>query len=95
MKKKICVIFGGESTEYEVSLRSAYSVIENLNKELYDIITVGIKKDGKWGSIDQYGNVVIEPTYTIKEGNNVDFIGRWHVCADKNANYYTDVNDVD
>ncbi len=54
-----------------------------------------IKKDGKWGSIDQFGNVVIEPTYTIKEGNNVDFIGRWHVCADKNANYYTDVNDVD
>ena len=48
MKKKICVIFGGESSEYEVSLRSAYSVISNLDKEIYDIITVGIKKDGKW-----------------------------------------------
>lgn len=48
MKKKICVIFGGESTEYEVSLRSAYSVISNLDKNTYDIITVGIRKDGKW-----------------------------------------------
>jgi len=48
MKKKICVIFGGESTEYEVSLRSAYSVIENLDKELYEIITVGISKNGEW-----------------------------------------------
>ena len=38
MKKKICVIFGGESTEYEVSLRSAYSVISNLDKSLYDFI---------------------------------------------------------
>lgn len=48
MKKKICVIFGGESTEYEVSLRSAYSVISNLDKNLYDIVAVGIRKDGKW-----------------------------------------------
>ncbi len=48
MKKKICVLFGGESTEYEVSLRSAHSVICNLDKTLYDIITVGITKDGKW-----------------------------------------------
>lgn len=48
MKKKICVLFGGESTEYEVSLRSSYSVIKNLDKNLYEIITVGIRKDGKW-----------------------------------------------
>lgn len=54
---------------------------------------VGVKKDGKWGSLDQFGKVVIEPTYTIKDENDVDFVGRWHVCADKNANYYTDVDD--
>ncbi len=46
--KKICVIFGGESTEYEVSLRSAYSVIQNLDKNLYEIIPVGITRDGRW-----------------------------------------------
>lgn len=48
MKKKIMVIFGGESTEYEISLRSATSVINELDKEKYDIITVGITRDGKW-----------------------------------------------
>ena len=52
MKMKICVLFGGESTVYEVSLRSAYSVICNLDKTLYDIIAVGITKDGKWRLYD-------------------------------------------
>ncbi len=48
MKKRICVLFGGESTEYEISLRSAYSVIQNLDKNKYEIIAVGITKDGRW-----------------------------------------------
>lgn len=56
---------------------------------------VAVKKDGKWGSLDQYGNVVLEPSYVIKDGHEIDFIGRWHVCADKNANYYTDLDDVE
>lgn len=48
MKKNICVLFGGESTEHEISLRSACSIIENLDKDKYDILLVGITKDGKW-----------------------------------------------
>ena len=48
LKKKICVIFGGESTEYEISLRSAASIINELDKEKYDIMTVGITRGGKW-----------------------------------------------
>ena len=47
-KKKICVIFGGQSPEHEISLKSATSVIENLDKEKYDITTIGITKAGKW-----------------------------------------------
>ncbi len=62
-------------------------------REQNDYGFVAVKKDGKWGSLDQYGNVVIEPTYTINEENQVDFVGRWHVCADSNANYYTDLDD--
>ncbi len=49
-----------------------------------------VKKDGKWGAIDQYGNVVIAPTYNLTNNKNIDFISKWHVCADTNANYYTD-----
>lgn len=41
-KKKIAIIFGGNSTEYEVSLQSAFSVFENINHDKYDIIPIGI-----------------------------------------------------
>lgn len=53
MKTKVCVLFGGESSEYEISLRSAYSIIQNLDKEIYEIILVGITKDGKWYLFDK------------------------------------------
>lgn len=47
-KKTIAVLFGGNSTEYEVSLQSAFSVLENLNTEKYDIIMIGITREGDW-----------------------------------------------
>lgn len=47
-KKKIGVIFGGCSPEYSVSLESSYSVINNINKEKYDIVLIGITKEGDW-----------------------------------------------
>ena len=47
-KKKIAIIFGGNSTEYEVSLQSAFSVFENINKEKFDIVPIGITRNGDW-----------------------------------------------
>lgn len=47
-RKKIAVIFGGNSTEYEVSLQSAAAVLENMNKEKYDIVPIGITRNGEW-----------------------------------------------
>ena len=47
-KLNVCVLFGGISPEHEVSLRSAESVLSNIDKEKYTVITVGIKKDGQW-----------------------------------------------
>lgn len=47
-KKKIAVLFGGYSTEYDVSLQSAYAVITHLNKTLYEVIIIGITKEGNW-----------------------------------------------
>lgn len=51
-KKKIGVIFGGCSPEYDVSLESSYSVIKNMNKEKYDCILIGITKNGDWFKFD-------------------------------------------
>jgi len=47
-KMKLGVIFGGMSTENEVSVVSAKSIIENLNTEKYDIFPIYIEKDGTW-----------------------------------------------
>ncbi|WP_411675896.1 D-alanine--D-alanine ligase family protein [Caproicibacter sp.] len=47
-RKKIAVLFGGCSSEHEVSRVSAYSVISNLSKEKYEIHRIGITKDGRW-----------------------------------------------
>ena len=48
MKQNIAVFFGGHSPEYEVSLQSAYSVIRNLNPSKYNVIPVGITRQGEW-----------------------------------------------
>ena len=49
MKKlNVCILFGGMSPEHEVSLRSAESVLNNIDKERYNIYPVGIAKDGDW-----------------------------------------------
>lgn len=47
-KKTVAVIFGGKSTEYEVSLQSVYSVLENINRRKFDVIPIGITREGKW-----------------------------------------------
>ena len=48
VKKKIALIFGGKSPEYEVSLQSAAAVFENADKSRWDMIPLGINKEGKW-----------------------------------------------
>lgn len=59
-KKKIAVIFGGNSTEYEVSLQSATSVFHHINQEKFDVIPVGITRNGEWyhytGEIEKISN---------------------------------------
>ena len=47
-KLNVCVLFGGMSPEHEVSLRSAESVLNNMDAEKYDIFPVGITKEGQW-----------------------------------------------
>ena len=49
MKKwNVCVLFGGMSPEHDVSLRSAESVLNNMDAEKYNILPVGITKEGDW-----------------------------------------------
>lgn len=47
-KQTIAVIFGGQSSEHEVSCMSAINVIEQIDAERYEVILVGITKEGRW-----------------------------------------------
>ncbi len=48
MRKRIAVIFGGHSSEYEVSLQSAFSVLQNINENKFEVFPVGITREGEW-----------------------------------------------
>ena len=50
--KNALILFGGVSSEHDVSLISAKSVIENTPKDKYNIVKVGITKDGRWFKYD-------------------------------------------
>lgn len=47
-KKKLCILFGGCSTEYPVSLQSAHAVITHLDRDKYEPVLLGITRDGRW-----------------------------------------------
>ncbi|HEX6126088.1 MAG TPA: D-alanine--D-alanine ligase family protein [Pyrinomonadaceae bacterium] len=48
MKLRVGVIFGGRSGEHEIALRSAQTVIEQIDKTRYEVIPIAISKDGRW-----------------------------------------------
>lgn len=47
-KKTVAVLFGGCSTEYGVSLKSAASVIDHLDESQYELVQIGITREGTW-----------------------------------------------
>jgi D-alanine-D-alanine ligase len=47
-KIKVGVIFGGRSGEHEVSLRSAESIINAIDKKKYEVVPIGITQQGRW-----------------------------------------------
>ena len=48
MKKQVAVIFGGKSSEHEVSCHSVLNVIKGFSPEKYEIHLIGITKEGHW-----------------------------------------------
>ncbi|MDE2879494.1 D-alanine--D-alanine ligase [Candidatus Palauibacter soopunensis] len=52
-RPRVGVLFGGESPEHEVSLRSAKNVIEAIDRERYDIVLIGIDRRGRWHLADE------------------------------------------
>lgn len=62
-RKNVAVIFGGCSSEYDVSLQSASAVIQNLPTSLYHIIMLGITRHGQWYRYRGTVNKIAEDTW--------------------------------
>ena len=73
-KKTVAVFFGGASSEHEVSLVSASSIIENIPRDKYDVILVGITKTGRWLCFDGNVGSVKDGSWEKHPGNRDAFI---------------------
>jgi D-alanine-D-alanine ligase len=67
-KIRVGILFGGRSGEHEVSLLSAASVLNAIDKEKYEVVPIGITKDGRWLTAEHaenllQGKLVIEPRH--------------------------------
>jgi len=69
-KLRVGVIFGGQSGEHEVSLVSASSVITHLDKSKYEIVEIGITKEGQWISGPHTLKRFKQQQYNIATGQN-------------------------
>lgn len=52
MKKRILVLFGGQSSEHVVSCMSAVNVIRHMDRNTYEVLIVGITQEGRWLLVD-------------------------------------------
>ena len=55
-KLRVGILFGGRSGEHEVSLLSAASVLKAIDREKFDVVPIGITKEGRWlAAADAHG----------------------------------------
>src|SRR4029077_4747417 len=65
-KTRVGILFGGRRGGHEVSLLSAASVLNAIDKEKYEVVPIGITKDGRWLTAEHAedlltGKLVLEP----------------------------------
>jgi D-alanine-D-alanine ligase len=76
---RVAVIAGGRSSEHEISVASARSVIEALDPDLYDIKTIEIGRDGRWelnsGATRELGRPVAETLPVPSGGSPPETLG--------------------
>jgi D-alanine-D-alanine ligase len=70
-KVRVAVLFGGQSDEHDVSLRSAQTVIGALDPDKYDVAKIGITREGRWlSSGDPLAQLASSsPLFALTDGN--------------------------
>ena len=80
MKKNLGVFFGGRTCEHDVSIITGHQVVENANKEKYNVIPVYIARDGQWymgeklldiGFYKTFNKDLVTPVYIEPNPGNV------------------------
>ncbi|HEY7914554.1 MAG TPA: D-alanine--D-alanine ligase [Blastocatellia bacterium] len=74
-KLKVGVVFGGRSGEHEVSLRSAESIINAIDKKKYEIVPIGINKEGRWLQSANAAALLPQAVMSSDEQQQVAIIG--------------------
>jgi D-alanine-D-alanine ligase len=65
LKKSVAIVFGGQSSEHEVSLQSARNVINAIDRNLYELTLIGIDKGGRWLRFEE-ADYLVNPTDPAK-----------------------------
>ena len=75
-KPTVAIVYGGKSAEYEVSLQTAFSVINAINKEKYDVLPVHITNNGRWiegqtiaGTLEHKEQLLLDETLMSSNSN--------------------------
>lgn len=88
MKIKLLVIFGGETTEHEVSIISALQAISNIDKSKYEVIPLYISKDKVWYT----GNMLNDIEFYKDLDNNLKFADKVVLYKNNNEFFLQKIN---
>ena len=67
-RQRVAVIFGGRSGEHEVSLRSARSVIDALDRERWEVAPIGVTRSGAWLSVAETEAALTDGVEALTDG---------------------------
>jgi len=68
VKVRVGILFGGRSGEHEVSLLSAASILKAIDRKKFDVVPIGITKEGRWlGAADAHGLLEGDQNVTARD----------------------------
>ncbi|MGH2558205.1 MAG: D-alanine--D-alanine ligase family protein [Thermomicrobiales bacterium] len=71
-KVRVAILFGGQSDEHDVSLRSAQTIMNALDPDKYEVVPIGITREGRWltGADPMAQLTAVSPMFAIGEASN-------------------------
>ena len=86
-KKNVGIVFGGESAEHEVSVLSALSVLEAMNKDEFEPHLIGVDESGSWHLVDEGG--MSDEKISRRKAIEKNSRGRLHISSDNSGLSFT------